>query len=291
MTQRALEIVRPGVQTLVVDRGRFGHRSIGVAWCGAMDAPALRRALAALRESPGAAALEIAYGGFEVRFTDATRVALAGADCGAALDGASVPADGVFEAGAGSTLALQAPRRGSRTILAVKGGFDVPICLGSRATDAGAGFGGFGGRALRRGDRVPILAEGPDAPAELVEKPQIPGDGVAVRVVPTHEHDDFDAQSRRAFWASEWKIAHESNRMGYRLEGPTLRFSATRPIRPHAVFPGVVQVPPGGAPIVLMSDAHTTGGYPKIGVVLAEDLWKIAQLRTGERVRFVEARS
>ncbi|MGR4065268.1 MAG: biotin-dependent carboxyltransferase family protein [Vulcanimicrobiaceae bacterium] len=289
MTQATLETLRPGAQTIVVDRGRFGHRSIGVAWCGPMDAPALQRALAAVRERADTAALEIAYGGFECRFTHATRAALAGADCNATLDGKALRSEGAFDAAAGSVLISHAPRDDSRTFLAVRGGFDVPIYLGSRTTDLGAAFGGFNGRALRTGDRVPIGPQAPDT--EFTPHGGAPrgGEPATVRVIPTHEHTGFDEESRAAFWAADWTVTHECNRMGYRLDGPALRFSAARAVRPHAVFPGVIQVPPGGGPIVLMSDAQTTGGYPKIGVVVEEDLWIVAQRQTGRHLRFVEA--
>jgi biotin-dependent carboxylase-like uncharacterized protein len=184
-------------------------------------------------------------------------------------------------------------------MLAIKGGIDVPLCLGSRTTDLRAGIGGFLGRALTRGDVVPIAPEGlddirqPGPVSFVVDRDHAMGVDVATgavsaRVVRSHEYEAFTAPSREAFWNRDWTVTHESDRMGYRLSATALEFAGAREMRSHAVFPGVIQVPPGGNPIVLMSDAHTTGGYPKIGIVIEEDLWKIAQMQTGDRVRFLE---
>ncbi len=289
MTQAALEILRPGAQTIVVDRGRFGHRSIGVAWCGPMDAPALQRALAAVRERADTAALEIAYGGFECRFTHATRAALAGADCNATLDGAALRSEGAFDAAAGSVLICthRATTRARFWRCAAVSTFRstwarAPPTWARRSadsTDARCGL----EIACRSASKAPDTEFTPHGGAPRGGEP------ATVRVIPTHEHTGFDEESRAAFWAADWTVTHESNRMGYRLDGPALRFSAARAVRPHAVFPGVIQVPPGGGPIVLMSDAQTTGGYPKIGVVVEEDLWIVAQRQTGRHLRFVEA--
>ena len=287
MSERVLEILRPGPQSIVVDRGRFGFRAIGVAWCGAMDAPALQRALTRLSERGDAAALEIAYGGFACRFSHAAQFSLAGADCEARLDGAALAAECAVDVAGGATLELRPPTAGSRTILAVRGGIDVPPVMGSRTTDLAAGMGGFAGRALLRGDRIPL---GDTVSCALTHE-DAPGAGhgePSVRVMRTHEHERFSSTSRAAFWSQAWNLSHQSNRMGYRFDGPQLAFEDRAPVRSHAVFPGVIQVPPDGMPIVLMSDAHTTGGYPKIGVVIPEDLWRVAQMRAGERLRFIE---
>jgi biotin-dependent carboxylase-like uncharacterized protein len=183
--------------------------------------------------------------------------------------------------------------------------------LGSRSTDLAARFGGLGGRALKDGDRlpagpVPAAARGgafaPGAPTFGVKPPSWcglvhlepaarhrPGPmALAVRVVPGPEYASFSKAAHTAFWNEDWSITPNSNRMGYRLAGPALEREKPRELLSHAVLPGTIQVPPNGQPIVLMSDAQTTGGYPKIGSVISADLWQLAQARLNQRLRFVQ---
>jgi biotin-dependent carboxylase-like uncharacterized protein len=163
--------------------------------------------------------------------------------------------------------------------------------LGSRSTDLKAGFGGFEGRALRKGDRLPVgpadSARTPiDGPAFGVRSPQWSGVGrqahdsgkvVTLRVLPGPEFEQFTIASQQRLWEEQWRITPNSNRMGYRIEGAALKRKQGRDLLSHGVVPGVIQVPPAGQPIILMGDAQTTGGYPKIGVVIQADLWKLAQ--------------
>jgi 5-oxoprolinase (ATP-hydrolysing) subunit C len=113
-----------------------------------------------------------------------------------------------------------------------------------------------------------------------------PTDEEPVRIMPAPEFDEFTPESRAALLESDWKVSPQSNRMGFRLEGPALTRVAQHELKSHAVFPGVIQVPKGGAPIVLMADAHTTGGYPRIATVIAVDQWRLAQIPPGGSLRF-----
>jgi len=185
--------------------------------------------------------------------------------------------------------------------------------LGSRSTDLTGRFGGLGGRALRDGDRVPLGAppqrgqvgfspEAPEfgvkAPAwckfVLVDEPLRRGRhptgvpwAVPIRVLRGPEYDSFADEAHESFWSDEWLVTPNSNRMGYRLAGSELKRKEKADLLSHAVLPGTIQVPPNGQPIVLMSDAQTTGGYPKIGAVIQADLWKLAQVRLNAAVRFI----
>lgn len=109
-----------------------------------------------------------------------------------------------------------------------------------------------------------------------------------MRVLPAAEYENFREESRAAFWAGEWKITSQSDRYGYRLQGEPLVPIAPMEIRSHGIVPGVIQVPPGGQPIVQMRDAQPSGGYPKFGTVIEADLWRLGQAAIGSRVRFVE---
>ncbi|PLZ00697.1 allophanate hydrolase [Burkholderia sp. WAC0059] len=312
-----IEIVRAGLLTTVQDAGRPGYRHLGVALGGALDALALEAGNRLVGNAPGAAALEVTLGPLALRFSKPTRIAIAGTDFGAML-GAPGYAEPVWSwwslpVRAGDELTLQPARYGMRGYVCVAGGIDVPAVLGSRSTDLSAGFGGLDGRALKDGDHLPTgvpararACLAPDAPAFGVKAPawcafaQIdephhrrgrhPGGmpwAMPVRVLPGPEYASFTPEAQRALWSDEWLVTPNSNRMGYRLSGTALERARPVELLSHAVLPGTIQVPPEGQPIVLMRDAQTTGGYPKIGVVVEADLWKLAQARLNGGLRFV----
>jgi 5-oxoprolinase (ATP-hydrolysing) subunit C len=276
MIERAICIERPGLQSLVVDRGRFGWRHEGVGWCGAMDRRSFDAANALAGNAADAAVIEIVFGDVVVTFASNARFALTGADCNAQLDDEPVRAWTTQEARAGSRLALQRPAAWMRTYLAIDGGIDVPIVLGSRTTDLLASMGGYNGRALQAGDRI-ALGERTGAPAQNTL--QQPHAGFALRTLaqPLAHH----------LWNRAWTVGHQSNRMGYRLLGDAQPHDLGS-LPSHAIFPGFIQLPPSGEPIVLMSDAQTTGGYPLAGVVVEDDMWMLAQAPIGTAIRFVE---
>ncbi|WER46116.1 biotin-dependent carboxyltransferase family protein [Cupriavidus sp. WKF15] len=292
-----IEIIRPGALASVQDLGRTGFRRFGVGRAGAMDPLALTLGNRLLGNAPGCAAIEFTLGRAAVRFHDDLRVALAGAECSANLDGVPVWSWHAFDVRRGSTLTLPATRGGTRAYLCVAGGIDVEPVMGSRSTDLKAGFGGYAGRALREGDRLPAARPGVTGdPGWLgVQAPSwaLPvadaGGAMPIRLLPGPEYDDFEPAAQAALWESDWTITPNSNRMGLRLQGPALARKAERSadLLSHGVVPGVIQVPPAGQPIALMADAQTTGGYPKIGVVIGADLWRLAQVPLGAPVRFV----
>lgn len=280
-----IELLRAGPQTTVQDLGRHGWRDRGLSVCGALDDVALQAGNLLLGNEPGAAGLEFTLGGATLRFHADGWIALTGTDVDADLDGRPLRAGWRAAVRAGQQLKLAAPRRRMRSYLTVAGGIAVPPVLGSRSTDLKAGFGGLEGRALRDGDRLPAGAATrlPHRPAGL----RLPDWTPAVRVLPGPEYADFSAAARDDLLAANWVVTSQSNRMGYRLAGPALRRERGGELASHGVVPGVVQVPPSGQPIVLLADAQTTGGYPKIAVVIRADLWKLAQWRLGETLRFV----
>lgn len=292
-----IEIIRPGAQASVQDLGRTGFRRFGVGRSGAADGLALEVGNRLLGNDANAAGIEFTLGRAALRFDADMRVALTGAECNANLDGLPVWSWHAFNVRKGEVLTLPAARGGTRTYLCVSGGIDVPLVMQSRSTDLKSGYGGFEGRVLREGDRLPVARTGLDAdndwlgvaaPAWALPVNRV-DDAWAIRMLPGPEYDDFEPAAQSALWQADWTITPQSNRMGLRLQGPTL---ARRPERSadllsHGVVPGVMQVPPGGQPIALMSDAQTTGGYPKIGVVIGADLWRLAQVPLGASVRFV----
>ncbi|MFO1197748.1 MAG: biotin-dependent carboxyltransferase family protein [Burkholderiaceae bacterium] len=299
-----IEIVSTRALNTVQDLGRFGHRGEGVCVAGAMDRLALSAGNRLLGNDPGAAAIEVTMFPFVVRFLRDARFALTGAHCEATLDGAAVLPWWATRADAGATLTVGAPLEGAIACLVVEGGIGVEPRLGSRSTDLKIGFGGFEGRTLRKGDRIPLGPAGTARsarpggwgidPARLA-LPPVPAAGettrtTAVRVMPAGEYEKFPEPARERFWGAQWSIGANSNRSAFRLSGPRLQAQGHGDVMyTHGIVPGIVQVPPSGQPIVQMADANTHGGYPKIGTVIEADRWRLAQARPGGALRFVPA--
>lgn len=293
-------VLRPGMMASVQDLGRHGHRQLGVCPGGALDPLALVLANRLAGNPDGAAGLELTMGGCELRFDAATRIAITGDDFDARLDGAPLWPGWSVPVRAGQTLKFGRANRSSRkmglrTWLAVAGGIDVPVILGSRSTDLKAGFGGHEGRLLKAGDSLmsglSALSAGQLSRRPFgVRMPQwhvnVDDGAIVLRAMPGPEYEQFTAASRELLWREPWRITPRSNRMGNRLEGSELKRKRGLDILSSGVIPGTIQVPPSGQPIVLMGDAQTTGGYPRIGVIIQADLWKLAQAPLDGRLRF-----
>jgi antagonist of KipI len=283
-------VERPGLHTTVQDLGRPGHQHEGVPVGGAMDDVALRVANLLVGNAPGAAALEATLAGPVLRFERKTRIALAGADLGWTVDGRPVapwrsvvvPARGVVAAGQ--------PRTGCRGYLAVVGGLEVPVVMGSRATYAPATMGGLHGRALRAGDLLPLARDmnQPRGVGRMVVPSVRPGYGDVVRLVLARHAELLSPASRARLLDAPFRVSAHSDRMGVRLETEGAPLALETRLEPLSagVAMGTVQLPAGGAPIILMADRPTTGGYPRLGEVATVDLPVVAQLRPGDRVRF-----
>jgi antagonist of KipI len=300
----SLRVRQPGLLTTVQDLGRVGHQRDGVPVSGAMDPLALRVANLLVGNDERDAALEITLTGPTIVFEGDALVAITGADLSATLDDARLPAWRAIRVPSGATLAFGAVRVGCRAYLAVAGGIDVPPVLGSRSTYVRAGFGGVDGRALRRGDVVSSGA--PSALAERIAVSLTHADGRAgvarwsvgaklrpayadeavVRLIAGAHAAALTDASRAALHQATFRVSSRSDRMGYRLEGPSLELAEPLELLSEPVAFGTVQLPPGGCPIVLMADRQTTGGYPRIGEVATIDLPLLAQLKPGDRVRF-----
>jgi biotin-dependent carboxylase-like uncharacterized protein len=296
-----IEILDTAPLASVQDLERSPYLRFGVSYSGVMDRLALRAGNALLGNADDLAAVEIQAFPMRLRFLHATDFALTGADCPAMLDGVPLLPWWACRAKEGAELAIPAPRRGVRAYLTVAGGIDVPPVMGSRSTQFRGSFGGHEGRYLQAGDRLPVggSVAGPIPSAGFGAEPphiafpatwapaDLPPRTTAVRVLPAGEYALFTEESQQRFWDTGWKISGQSNRAGYRLTGQPLEFARRVEMRSHGIVPGVVQVPPSGEPIIQLSDAHTAGGYPKIGTVIEADLWRLAQAPLGSLLRFV----
>jgi len=296
-----IEVLSSGALNTVQDLGRYGYRKIGVTVAGAMDKLALAVGNLLLGNHVNCAGIEVTIFPFGVRFHADTKIAITGADCAAELDGEPLLPWWAASVRRGQVLSLSMPARGCRAYLVLRGGVDVPLVLNSRSTDLKSKFGGHGGRSLKKGDRLALLAAdgdtGPDAwkGGYGVEPPHValPFNGsvkgtLAVRVLPAAEYEKFSEVGRAQFWDGRWLITPNSNRQGYRLAGSALPMSGQSELLSHGLVPGIIQVPTSGQPIIQMSDANTSGGYPKIGTVIEADMWRLAQARVADSLHFVQ---
>ena len=282
----SLRVIRPGMLTTVQDLGRWGHQESGVPVAGPMDWYSHRRANRLAGNPDSAAALEVTLLGPELESDSDIVCAVAGAEFVLTVGGAAVEADRAFVAPAGVRVRFGARRAGTRATLAVRGGFDVPQTLGSRATSLVSRMGPFGGRALAAGDVLPIgqPVQGAGRPAGRAMK--LPAGGARLRVLLGPHDAMFTPGAVATLLGSRFTVTPQSNRMGYRLEGPPLRHMGPADILSDATPVGSLQVPASGQPILLMADRQTTGGYPKIATVISADLPLAGQLAPGDWIQF-----
>lgn len=285
-----LQILNAGVQTTVQAGPRIGRRHLGVPWSGAADRLSLALANRLCGNSWDAAALEITMGGFEAIAEQHLTVAVTGAAAEIAVDGEQVTAHRTLRLRRGSVLSIGPARCGFRVYLAVAGGVVAQDVLGSPSTYLPGGFGGHGGRALLQGDpiqtRLVPFAGALATPPDLV--PHF-GESHVLRVVPSAEHGALTPESRRAVFEGPYRAARQIDRMGIRIEGPTLHVrKGAEQITSSAVHPGTIQLPAAGVPIILGADAQTTGGYPRIFSVIGADIHLLSQIAPGTRIQLFE---
>lgn len=297
----SITVLAAGMLTTVQDGGRSGHAALGVGRAGAMDPVALRLANALVGNDilvgnvNNASALEITLRGPHLRFDNDTLIAITGADIPAHCDGKPVLPWRPAVLRAGSELTLGAMPRGTRSYLAVAGGIDVMPMLGSRSTDINSRL---GGRVLAAGDVLAIATTRKITSENhcviagnwsLDPRPWFdPDPQTPIRVIAGTHFPHLDNASQRALFATAFRIDADSNRVGYRLRGATLALREPLELVSAGVVPGTVQLPPGGDPILLMAEAPTCGGYPRIAQVITVDLPRLAQRPPGGMVRFAE---
>lgn len=297
----SLIVKRPGLLSSFQDMGRWGYQHLGVSVTGAMDVQSHQMANLLAGNTEDCATLEMTLLGPTLEFGAACCICLTGAQMNARINGRSAPRYRPLIVNAGDTLTLGTATEGTRAYLAVYGGFDLPQVMGSQSTYLRAALGGWQGRALKKNDQIPIYRpfQGIKSDlAKLTERlwdkviylPSILGQHTGqkslVRMIRSELWNEFTAESCAALISTPWRISTDSERMGYRLEGPTIGLSEPKEMISEATSFGSIQVPRGGQPIVLMADRQTSGGYPKIGTVASVDLPILAQKKPGDQVRF-----
>lgn len=283
-----LRTIDPGFRTTLQDLGRVGFQRFGVPLSGALDPLALRAANLVAGNAGETAALEIALTGplFVVE-ADTVRVAAAGGDIMIDVAGRGrIPPLRTVTLTRGERLRVIAPREVAAGYIAVTGGFAVPPLLGSRSTTLRAGFGGFGGRALSAGMKLPLAVGPAPGGTERVGRGLDLSRPQSLRVLAGSADLDFPAAALAAFLGGSYIVTAAADRMGLRLSGPVVA-----PLRPgegltEGLAPGAIQVPGDGQPILLLADRQTTGGYPRIAHVIAADLAAAGRLRPGDMIRF-----
>ena len=282
-----LVVERGGLWTTVQDFGRPGYRRFGLPQSGAMDPLSLRIANLLLGNPPGAAALECTAPGPRLVAAKRTAVAITGADLSPSVNGRPVPGWTAIPMREGDVLEFGAPRTGQWAYIAVPGGLDVPVALGSRATYVRGALGGYGGRRLGDGDLLACERRAAGALLRLPERARPPAGGAcAARVLLGPQESYFTDAAATALRGQEFSPGVHADRVGYRLDGPRLDHRSVAELLSDGLLPGAIQVPSGGQPIVIMADGPTSGGYPKIATILRADLRLVAQARRGDPVRF-----
>ncbi|MEE4277372.1 MAG: biotin-dependent carboxyltransferase family protein [Halieaceae bacterium] len=282
----ALLVEKAGPLSLLQDRGRFGRAALGLTTGGPMDPIAAGLANRLLQNDADATLIEISLGGLELRAEGDLQLAVTGADAPLLRNDEPAASWSVLDLDAGDRIAIGHPRRGCRSYLAVRGGFDIAPRFGSTATVLREGIGGLKGGALEAGDRLPVRT------AARAERRWIPegarpayAASASLRVVLGYQHSAFPQQEQERFFSSAYRVSRLSDRMGYRLEGPALSCDSPGMLS-EGIAAGAIQVPPDGQPIILLNDRQTIGGYPKLGCVLSLDCAALAQLRPGDTVHF-----
>jgi biotin-dependent carboxylase-like uncharacterized protein len=298
----AIRFSNPGLSTTVQDLGRPGYYNIGIPLSGGMDRFALRVANMLVGNNEAEAVLEAVFMGPELEFTTDALVAITGAELPPKVNGDARPTWTSFEVKKGQVLSFDFLKKGARTYIAIAGGIDVPVVLGSRSTYALGALGGHEGRKLQSGDELKTaatasLAKAGRSVAENLRR--LPGTSVELRTLPGLYWHRITDESGRSFFEDSWKVAPEADRIGYRFRGgrPLQFVPRQQPFGAgsdpsnivDACYPyGSVQVPGGTEPIVLHRDAVSGGGYMMLGTVISADMDLIGQLQPHTSTKFVE---
>lgn len=280
------KVLRTGPRALIQDEGRRGYQHQGLSVGGAADLDSFRWANALLANAHSEACLEITLGGLWIEAQRPLDLALTGADCRATVDGRNQAPWRRFRLAPGQTLRLKVPQAGLISYLAVAGGWQTPVFCGSRSVIVREQLPDL--RPLAAGDSLPVsdrpgcdLPDSDAPPAVIPDFYQSP----VLRLLPGPQYEHFSQADRRTLVSSRWRIGPDSDRMGYRMQGPAL-ISGPDGIISEGIAPGSIQVTGSGQPVVLLRDRQTIGGYPKIATLAAADCNRLAQCRPGETVSF-----
>lgn len=277
------KVLNPGMFSTIQDAGRFSYQTFGFSPSGVLDYRAHKLANRLLGNEDDAAVLEMTLQGVELLALKDTVISTSGAKAALTIDGSVYDHGTAVKVMKDETLKIGKCENGSRTYLAVSGGFDVPEILGSRSTHTRSGIGGFKGRTLKNGDI--LKAAGGDFSDGLKRIKSFESDNI-IRIIPGQQYDRFEEGVQKKLFNSEYKITKDSDRMGIRLDGPGLQTDAGHDVLSEPTQLGSIQVPKNGQPIILLNDRQTAGGYVRIATVALADIPKLVQKSPGEKLTF-----
>lgn len=282
-----IEVLNGGTRATIQDAGRPGYRHLGIPQSGAADKLSFALANWMVGNRWDAPAIECALGGLHLRFTEATTIALAGAEMWAQINGQNIKNFTAMSVERGDILTLSFARDGCRAYIAIAGGIKIPEFMGSASTYIPAEFGGLEGRALRAGDKLSPSHRPREAPRKIPQgyTPRL-SRHVVLRTRPAPEWELIDLPSQRHLFVSPFIATPATDRMGSRLRGDKIKAENTLSMTSSPLLPGTLQVPPDGQPILILADGHCTGGYPRVLQVIRADLWLLGQIAPGSQVSF-----
>ncbi|RKF18083.1 biotin-dependent carboxyltransferase [Alginatibacterium sediminis] len=295
-----LEVLNPGVLSLVQDLGRFGVAHLGLSQGGPADLHAFCWGNRLLNNPSNSASIEIALGQASFKALADLSIAITGADMGASIDGISQANWQSFRLLKHQTLRFSGCRKGQRAYLSIEGGVQTKAIFDSVATVVRNQLGGLAqqgqdfshGKPLQKGDKIAFQASREHAKQgqQLVPTQFIPdySETLKIGVIESYQNDAFEAVQKHRFYQSQYVVTAHSDRMGIQLKGPKIESPVTGIIS-EGIVAGSIQIPANGLPIILACDRQTLGGYAKLGSVIKRDQWRLAQAKPGTKIHFEPA--
>lgn len=285
----SIKVITPGMLSTIQDGGRKGFAAMGFNASGVMDVRSYHIANALVGNFTDEAVIEMTYLGGSFKFLESNYIAITGADMSPKIDGVPVEMYTTVFVKQDETLTFSAAKSGMRAYIAVRGGIDVPVIMGSRSTNLKCKLGGLDGRPLKVGDIVPCRDVYDEFHKHLIHsapKEDFGSDEITVRVLLGPQDDYFTDHGIKTFLNSTYTVTNESDRMGCKLSGEKIEYKNTVDIISDGIVFGSIQIPRTGNPIIMLADRQTTGGYAKIATVISVDLPLLAQARPGTKVHF-----
>ncbi|HLQ72753.1 MAG TPA: biotin-dependent carboxyltransferase family protein [Bacillota bacterium] len=296
-----IDVLQPGFFSTVQDLGRYNFQKFGMIVSGVMDNFATRIANILVGNDEGEAVIETMLHGLKIKINEDTVIAITGSKTRPLLNGAPIPMWRPVYVHAGDIISMPKLDNGLFTYIAFSGGLNIPVKFGSKSTYLSANFGGHEGRTLKKNDYIPFENESNEN--RKIKKYLKNNDykvswfvryhdfyalthEAELKVIEGKEFDWFTEESKNNFLKDPFTLSPESNRMGFKLNGPNLQTKQQQELLSEGVTYGTIQVPSSGQPIVLMADHQTIGGYPKIGQLISANFSKLAQLQPGAKIKF-----
>lgn len=286
-----IEILQSGLYTSVQDFGRIGYQDAGFSVCGAMDKKSLAIGNILVDNQEDEAGLEITLIGPKIKFTEENFIAITGGDLKPKINGKSISMYKALLIKKDDILSFENSQTGARAYIAFCGGLKIDKVMGSKSTNVKCSLGGYKGRTLKEGDFIKFSSPKVYLENYLSRKLDFKLEEekeVTVRVILGPQDDAFTQKGIYTFLNEKYEVTKEFDRMGCRLDGPTIEHKTWADIISDGIVLGSIQVPSHGKPIIMLSDRQTTGGYTKIATVISVDIGKLAQRKTGDKIRFEE---